>query len=522
MLTFKLRKISFSICLLIFIFDDENAEIFSSTSDMEKLIKTENSLLKELDTFIAQIESNLQILKKRAYGYAKEHKTRRDINNYIHNPINAFKIIKLLTVDWKRIVSIINNINEELKNNLIYYKSKYQFPTDEDLNGAAAALLRLQVVYKLKTSSIAKGELDGVQYETQLFMEDCFELGIQAYHQNHFYHAMEWMNEALNKYDAEENDTFIKKWEIFDSLANILYQEGDLKSALDITNEILHLVPNHKATLHKQSVYEKEIRSSTTCLDSESCKKKWIPDIYNYEMLCRKELFLSSVISSKMKCQYVHRNIPFLRLAPLKEEEAYLEPRILLYRDVMSDNEIKTIQKLAEPRLQRAKVQDAKNGSITSNYRTSKSAWLSDYEDDVIATISQRVEDMTSLTTATAEDLQVGNYGIGGHYSVHVDYLKPEVKEKFNARGTGDRIATVLFYMSNVNQGGATVFPSLNMSVWPEKGTALFWYNLHSNGETDSRTLHAACPVLAGSKWVCNKWLHEVGQEFRRPCYPDN
>lgn len=31
-------------------------------------------------------------------------------------------------------------------------------------------------------------------------------------------------------------------------------------------------------------------------------------------------------------------------------------------------------------------------------------------------------------------------------------------------------------------------------------------------------TRHAACPVIVGSKWVANKWIHESGNEFRRPC----
>ncbi len=30
-----------------------------------------------------------------------------------------------------------------------------------------------------------------------------------------------------------------------------------------------------------------------------------------------------------------------------------------------------------------------------------------------------------------------------------------------------------------------------------------------------------ACPVLIGNKWVANKWIHERGQEFRRPCSLD-
>ncbi|VDN00621.1 unnamed protein product, partial [Onchocerca ochengi] len=38
------------------------------------------------------------------------------------------------------------------------------------------------------------------------------------------------------------------------------------------------------------------------------------------------------------------------------------------------------------------------------------------------------------------------------------------------------------------------------------------------NGEVDMRSQHAACPVLTGIKWSANKWFHERGQEWRRPC----
>ncbi|KAA0718716.1 Prolyl 4-hydroxylase subunit alpha-1 [Triplophysa tibetana] len=81
-----------------------------------------------------------------------------------------------------------------------------------------------------------------------------------------------------------------------------------------------------------------------------------------------------------------------------------------------------------------------------------------------------------------------------------------------------DRIATFLTYMSDVEIGGATVFPEIGIALKPEKGSAVFWYNLHKNGDVDLSTEHAGCPVLRDNKWVANKWIHEFGQEFTRPC----
>lgn len=71
----------------------------------------------------------------------------------------------------------------EFVQNITQYRSQnlLKFPTEEDLNGAAVALMRLQDTYKLDTSSVARGELNGVQYSTKLTSNDCFELGRQSY-----------------------------------------------------------------------------------------------------------------------------------------------------------------------------------------------------------------------------------------------------------------------------------------------------------------------------------------------------
>ena len=66
------------------------------------------------------------------------------------------------------------------------------------------------------------------------------------------------------------------------------------------------------------------------------------------------------------------------------------------------------------------------------------------------------------------------------------------------------------------------MFPDLGRTFWPKKGTAVFWYNLYKNGEGDVRTRHAACPVLAGTKWGMYIFLFDCWSflPFRRLFWP--
>lgn len=55
---------------------------------------------------------------------------------------------------------------------------------------------------------------------------------------------------------------------------------------------------------------------------------------------------------------------------------------------------------------------------------------------------------MTGLSMEYTEDLQVVNYGIGGHYEPHFDFAMPGDKTEFDDLGVGNRIATVLIYVN--------------------------------------------------------------------------
>lgn len=102
--------------------------------------------------------------------YAREHEeASRNIQQYLSNPINAYLLVKRLTTDWKKVEELITeDVGKSFVANITNSRSDLKFPTDEDLNGAAVALMRLQDTYKLETAQVAKGVLNGVQYSTGL------------------------------------------------------------------------------------------------------------------------------------------------------------------------------------------------------------------------------------------------------------------------------------------------------------------------------------------------------------------
>uniref|UniRef100_A0A2K6LGV6 Prolyl 4-hydroxylase subunit alpha-1 n=1 Tax=Rhinopithecus bieti TaxID=61621 RepID=A0A2K6LGV6_RHIBE len=448
---------------------------FTSIGQMTDLIHTEKDLVTSLKDYIKAEEDKLEQIKKWAEKLDRLTSTAtKDPEGFVGHPVNAFKLMKRLNTEWSELENLVlKDMSDGFISNLTIQRQ--YFPNDEDQVGAAKALLRLQDTYNLDTDTISKGNLPGVKHKSFLTAEDCFELGKVAYTEADYYHTELWMEQALRQLDEGEIST-IDKVSVLDYLSYAVYQQGDLDKALLLTKKLLELDPEHQRANGNLKYFEyimakeKDVNKSASDDQSDqktTPKKKgvavdYLPERQKYEMLCRGE------------------GIKMLR---------------------------------------RATISNPITGDLeTVHYRISKSAWLSGYENPVVSRINMRIQDLTGLDVSTAEELQVANYGVGGQYEPHFDFARKDEPDAFKELGTGNRIATWLFYMSDVSAGGATVFPEVGASVWPKKGTAVFWYNLFASGEGDYSTRHAACPVLVGNKWVSNKWLHERGQEFRRPC----
>ncbi len=56
-------------------------------------------------------------------------------------------------------------------------------------------------------------------------------------------------------------------------------------------------------------------------------------------------------LKSKLTCRYFYGFHPFMRIAPVKEEEVYLKPRLVVYHEVITDRELDVVKRLATPRV---------------------------------------------------------------------------------------------------------------------------------------------------------------------------
>ncbi|XP_027462557.1 prolyl 4-hydroxylase subunit alpha-2 isoform X3 [Zalophus californianus] len=452
------------------------AEVFTSIGHMTDLIYAEKDLVQSLKEYILVEEAKLSKIKSWANKMeALTSRSAADPEGYLAHPVNAYKLVKRLNTDWPALEDLV--LQDSAAGFIANLSVQRQFfPTDEDEMGAAKALMRLQDTYKLDPDTISKGQLPGTKYQAMLSVDDCFGMGRSAYNEGDYYHTVLWMEQVLKQLDAGEEAT-IAKAEALDYLSYAVFQLGDLHRALELTRRLLSLDPSHERAGGNLRYFERLLEEEREKMLSnqteaglatqESIYERpvdYLPERDVYESLCRGEgVKLTPRRQKRLFCRYHHGNrTPQLLIAPFKEEDEWDSPHIVRYYDVMSDEEIERIKEIAKPK--------------------------------------------------------VANYGMGGQYEPHFDFSRKNEQDAFKRLGTGNRVATFLNYMSDVEAGGATVFPDLGAAIWPKKGTAVFWYNLLRSGEGDYRTRHAACPVLVGCKWVSNKWFHERGQEFLRPC----
>ena len=159
---------------------------------------------------------------------------------------------------------------------------------------------------------------------------------------------------------------------------------------------------------------------------------------------------------------------------------------------------------------------------LVDSVRTSYGMFLSRLQDDTVRLVEERIAAWTHLNVSHQEDMQVLRYGPGQEYKAHYDSVMEE---------NSPRVATVLLYLTDVEEGGETVFPlgtgldtgvgehgrggdparrhaQQGIVVRPKKGDALLFWSFDHRLQEDSAALHAGAPVVKGVKWTGTVWIH--------------
>ncbi|HSQ73748.1 MAG TPA: 2OG-Fe(II) oxygenase [Rubrivivax sp.] len=184
-------------------------------------------------------------------------------------------------------------------------------------------------------------------------------------------------------------------------------------------------------------------------------------------------------------------------------------PRVVVFGGFLSDEECRGLMALAEPRLLRSEtVDNATGGSEVNAARTSDGMFFERGEAPLIATLEQRIAELLRWPVNHGEGLQILRYRPGAEYRPHHDYFDPAHPgtARILQRG-GQRVGTLVMYLSTPQGGGSTSFPDVGLEIAPVRGNAVFFS--YDRAHPDTRTLHGGAPVTAGETWVATKWLRE-------------
>lgn len=174
------------------------------------------------------------------------------------------------------------------------------------------------------------------------------------------------------------------------------------------------------------------------------------------------------------------------------------EPLIVVLGNVLSHEECDELIQLSKDRVERSKIG---NTRTVDGLRTSSSVFLEESH-DVVTRVEKRVSQIMNIPVEHGEGLQILNYKPGQEYKAHFDFFSASARPVKNPR-----ISTLVMYLNDVEEGGETYFPKLNLSVSPQKGMAVYFEYFYDNQELNDLTLHGGAPVVIGDKWAATQWM---------------
>jgi prolyl 4-hydroxylase len=194
--------------------------------------------------------------------------------------------------------------------------------------------------------------------------------------------------------------------------------------------------------------------------------------------------------------------------APIERRRERDEPPIEVVESFLPGWACDYVITMSAPVLTRGKVVDEAGGESVRQERTNTVMNFGLADSDVILElINWRVAEAARMPAENAEGLGVLHYNPGERYAPHVDYIPDTPQNAAHLAQRGQRVRTLLIYLNDGFEGGATEFPRLGLSFKPPRGGALIFDSVKADGSVDPTTLHTGAPPTSGEKWLVSKWF---------------
>ncbi|MBP7650275.1 MAG: 2OG-Fe(II) oxygenase [Phenylobacterium sp.] len=194
--------------------------------------------------------------------------------------------------------------------------------------------------------------------------------------------------------------------------------------------------------------------------------------------------------------------------APVSRVVESESPRILSIPSLLPTWICAYVRALAEPALGRGLVLVDDGGEEERDERSNRVMHFGLVDSDVILElVNLRLSQAAEMPPENAEGLGVLHYSPGERYRPHMDYIPDTPANAQQLAVMGQRVRTLLVYLNDAFEGGATVFPRLEAAFRPPPGGALIFDSVTPEGEMDPRTLHEGSPPTSGEKWVISRWF---------------
>lgn len=185
------------------------------------------------------------------------------------------------------------------------------------------------------------------------------------------------------------------------------------------------------------------------------------------------------------------------------------DPEVIVFNNVFTSQECDTLIDLIQTRLTRSFVFDNATGtSIVDPVRTSQGAFFHRKENTLVDMLDERLARLCKWPHSHTEQMQFLQYNVNEHYVPHYDFFHVDQPgSEATLAHAGNRVATIIVYLHEPEEGGSTYFPDLKLRVNPVKGSAVFFS--YDRAHVDTKTLHAGEPVIKGTKCIATKWFRE-------------